>query len=520
MSSCIPVVIDVFAFTVEFRAVGARRSATFLRTRLARVLCPHASALEPVRPPRHYSADGDLILRRTVDDVDVLVIGTGQAGVPLATRLAGAGRRVAIVERAAAGGTCVNYGCTPTKTMVASARAAHVARTAGRLGVRVADVQVDFAAVVRRKDDMVREWRTGVEKRLADAGDRLELVRGHARFVGPRTVRVDGRTIAANAVVINVGARPASPPIDGLETVSALDNASIMELDALPEHLLVLGGGYIGCEFGQMFRRFGARVTIIEHGAHLLGREDVDISDAIEQVFRAEDIALRFGHGVARVEPCGGGIAVTLASDERIEGSHLLVAAGRQPNTDDLGCAAAGIVCDERGAIRVDDRFRTSAEGVYAVGDVNGGPQFTHTAWDDHRILFDLLEGRDRSAAGRLVPYTVFTDPQVARVGISEREAAAGGLRVEVGQYEFGSIARARELDERAGIVKVLVDADSERILGAAIVGIEAGELIHILLALMRADAPARALVDAQIVHPTLAEGVQGALMNIPRYAL
>jgi pyruvate/2-oxoglutarate dehydrogenase complex dihydrolipoamide dehydrogenase (E3) component len=455
-----------------------------------------------------------------LDRVDVLVIGTGQAGVPLAARLAGAGRTVVIVERSATGGTCVNYGCTPTKTMVASARAAHVARTADRLGVHAADVRVDFRAVIRRKDDMVREWRASAEQRLAQAGDRLELIRGHARFVGPRTVRVDDRTIAADTVVINAGARAVMPPIDGLDTVPALDNASLMELDVLPDHLLVLGGGYIGCEFGQMFRRFGAPVTVIDHGPHLLAREDVDVSEAIEQVFRAEDVELRFGHAARTVEPCGAGVAVTLASGERIEGSHLLVAAGRRPNTDDLGCDAAGIACDERGAIRIDDRFRTSADGVYAVGDVTGGPQFTHAAWDDHRILFDILEGRDRSAAGRLVPYTVFTDPQVARVGLSEREAAANGVRCDVGRTDFGRIARAREVDEPAGLIKVLVDPDSERILGAAIVGIEAGELIHIVVALMQAGPSARAFVDSQVVHPTLAEGVQNALMRIPRYAL
>jgi pyruvate/2-oxoglutarate dehydrogenase complex dihydrolipoamide dehydrogenase (E3) component len=451
--------------------------------------------------------------------VDVLVIGTGQAGVPLAVRLAGAGRTVVLVERAAAGGTCVNYGCTPTKTMVASARAAHVARTAARLGVHAADVRVDFAAVIRRKDDMVREWREGVEKRIAGAGERLTFVRGHARFVASRTIDVDGRTFEADVVVINVGARPVLPPVEGLDAVPSLDNAKIMALDALPAHLLVLGGGYIGCEFGQMFRRFGADVTIIDQGPHLLGREDVDVSGALEQTFRDEGIDLRLGHGVRRVDRAAAGVAVTLATGDRVDGTHLLVAAGRRPNTDDLGCDAAGITCDERGAIQVDDRFRTSAEGVYAVGDATDGPQFTHSAWDDHRILFDILEGRDRSAAGRLVPYTVFTDPQVARAGLSEREAATRGTPFELGTLPFGSIARAREIDERAGIVKLLLDPASERILGAAIVGAEAGELIHIVVALMLAGAPARVLVDGQVVHPTLAEGVQSALLRMPRYA-
>ncbi|MGH7507763.1 MAG: mercuric reductase [Longimicrobiales bacterium] len=451
---------------------------------------------------------------------DVVVIGTGQAAVPLATRMAAAGRRVALIERQTLGGTCVNTGCTPTKTMVASARAAHVARTAGRLGVRVDGVRVDFTAVIRRKRDIVRQWREGVERRIAEAGDRLTLTRGHARFVGPREVSVDGNRSTADTIVINTGARPVVPRLPGLDTVPWLDNARLMELDTLPAHLLVIGGGYIGCEFGQMFRRFGSDVTIVDHNAHLLSREDLEVSGAIEEVFRNEGVALRLGAAATSVRCDGARVGLTLASGEVLEGSHLLVAVGRQPNTDDLGCDAAGIGRNERGAIRVDDRFRTTADGVFAVGDVTGGPQFTHSAWDDHRILFDILEGRDRSAANRIVPYTVFTDPAVARVGLSEREAAAKGIAFEKGELPFGHVARAIEVDEKAGVVKVLVDPETEHILGAAIVGLDAGELIHIFVALMNAGATAASLVRAQIVHPTLAEGAQSALMRIGRYAL
>jgi pyruvate/2-oxoglutarate dehydrogenase complex dihydrolipoamide dehydrogenase (E3) component len=450
---------------------------------------------------------------------DVLVIGTGQAAVPVATRLAAEGRTVAVFERAALGGTCVNTGCTPTKTMVASARAAHVARTAARLGVHVDAVRVDFPAIIARKRAMVQQWRDGVQGRLDAAGEGLTLVRGHAAFVAERTVEVDGTRYSGDTVIIDTGGRAVVPKLSGLDRVPWLDNAGIMELDRLPEHLLVLGGGYIGCEFGQMFRRFGADVTIVDPNAHLLGREDVEVSDALEQVFRAEGVELRLGEAATGVVGEAGRIALTLSSGAQVSGSHLLVAVGRRPNTDELGCDAAGIALDERGAIRIDDRFRTTAEGVHAVGDVTGGPQFTHTAWDDHRILLDILEGRDRDNSGRIVPYVVFTDPQVARVGVSEREAAASGLAFEKAELPFGRIARAIEVDERAGLIKVLVDPETERILGAAIVGLDAGELIHVVVALMNAGAPAGSFVRGQVVHPTLTEGLQSALMKLDRYA-
>ncbi|MDH3497552.1 MAG: mercuric reductase [Gemmatimonadota bacterium] len=456
---------------------------------------------------------------------DVIIVGAGQAGVPLAARFAEAGRRVALIERAHVGGTCVNYGCTPTKTMVASARAAHMVRTAGRLGVHVGDVQVDLAAVVERKNRIVTEWRAGVERRLERAGDRLTLVRGNARFVGERLIGVNGTRYTADTIVLNVGARPATPNVPGLDRVPTLDSTGIMELRALPEHLIVLGGGYIGCEFGQMFRRFGAPVTIVHRGQHLLDREDSDVSVAIEDVFRREGIDLRLGVSASTASADQGGVRLQLTDGTAVTGSHALVAVGRVPNTGDLGCAAANIALDRRGFVTVDDAYRTSAAGVYAVGDVTGGPQFTHTSWDDHRILFDRLT-RDgdgspaRTRAGRLIPYCVFTDPQVARVGLSEREAADRGIACEVASMPFGAIARASELDETAGLLKVLLDPATERVLGAAIVGIEAGELIHIFSTLMQAGASPRAIVDAQAVHPTLAEGVQSLVMRLDRFAL
>lgn len=452
--------------------------------------------------------------------VDVLIIGSGEAGVPLAVRLANSGRQVALVERAFFGGTCANYGCTPTKTMVASARAAHVARTAARLGVRTAEVHVDFAAVVARKDSMVRRWRERAVRRLQGAGERLRVIEGPARFVGERELEVAGRRYRADIVIINTGARPAVPAIPGLEAVPWVDNHRVMELKELPRHLVVLGGGYIGCEFGQMFRRFGSAVTMIERDDHLLAYEDADISTSLEEVFRGEGIDLRRGTQVERVERAGDDIVVHFERQD-VRGSHLLVAVGRRANTDDLGCDAAGVALDRRGYVIVDDRYRTSTPGVFAVGDVAGGPQFTHSSWDDHRLLFDILLGRGtRGRADRSIPSTVFTDPQVAHVGLRESEARSRGMNVDVARMPFADIARAIETDETAGLMKLIIDPSDERILGVTLVGADAGELIHIFIPLIQARASARSIVDAEFIHPTFAEGVQSLVMSLPRYAL
>ncbi len=452
--------------------------------------------------------------------VDVLIIGSGEAGVPLAVRLANSGRHVALVERAFFGGTCANYGCTPTKTMIASARAAHVARTGARLGVRSGEIHVDFAAVVARKDSMVRRWRERAAHRLHGAGERLRVIEGPARFVGERELDVAGRRYRADVVIINTGARPAVPAIPGLEAVPWIDNHRAMNLKELPRHLVVLGGGYIGCEFGQMFRRFGSAVTIIERHDHLLAHEDADVSTALEEVFRGERIDLRRDVQVERVARAGDDIVVQFERQE-VRGSHLLVAVGRHANTDDLACDAAGIALDPRGYVIVDDRYRTSAAGVFAVGDVTGGAQFTHSSWDDHRLLFDILLDRGtRGRADRIVPYTVFTDPQVAHVGLREAETRARGMNVEVARMPFASIARAIETDETAGLMKLIIDASDERVLGATLVGADAGELIHIFIPLIQARASARSIVDAEFIHPTFAEGVQALAASLPHYAL
>jgi pyruvate/2-oxoglutarate dehydrogenase complex dihydrolipoamide dehydrogenase (E3) component len=294
-----------------------------------------------------------------------------------------------------------------------------------------------------------------------------------------------------------------------------------MELPELPRHLVVVGGGYIGCELAQAFRRFGADVTVVDPGAHLLGHEDPEVSEVIEEVFRSEGIDVRLGARAQAVEGGAGAVRVALEGGGGVDGSHLLVATGRRPNTDDLGADAAGVSLDARGFVQVDDHYRTSAEGVYAVGDCAGGPQFTHTAWDDHRLLFEVLAGRPgRGRRDRVIPYTVYTDPQVAGVGLTEREARAHAVEYEVASMPFGHIARALETDETAGLLKILVDPRSERVLGAAIVGAEAGELIHVFVALLAAGAPVRALVDLEAVHPSFAEGLQTLVMSLPRYTL
>jgi pyruvate/2-oxoglutarate dehydrogenase complex dihydrolipoamide dehydrogenase (E3) component len=454
-------------------------------------------------------------------DLDAIVIGSGQAAIPLATRLAARGKKVLLAERARLGGTCVNTGCTPTKTLIASARAAHVARTADRLGVRAGPVRVDFPAVVARKDAVVERWRSGVAKKIADAGERLTVVTGHARLVGERTVDVGGERHRAPVVVLNVGARAAVPPIPGLGEVPWLDNGKLLALRELPPRLVVVGGGYIGCELAQAYRRFGSEVTIVDPAPHLLGHEDEEASSAIEDAFRAEGIALRLGARIDAVSGGPGAVKVALGGGGSIEGTHLLVATGRRPNTDDLGCDAGGVKLDPRGFVAVDDHYRTSAPGVFAVGDATGGPQFTHVAWDDHRLLLDVLDGKPtRGRAGRVIPYTAYTDPQVAGVGMTEREAKAAKVRYEAASMPFGWIARATETGETAGTLKVLVDPGTERILGASIVGAEAGELIHVFAAVMQAGAPARAIVDMECVHPAFAEGLQSVLMRLERYAL
>jgi pyruvate/2-oxoglutarate dehydrogenase complex dihydrolipoamide dehydrogenase (E3) component len=457
---------------------------------------------------------------------DVIIVGSGQAAKPLALRMAKQGRRVVVFEATAVGGTCTNTGCTPTKTMIASARAAHVARTSGRLGIHARAVEVDLGQIVDRKDAIVHQSRSRIEASFAAAAPGLHVVRHHARFVGERTLEANGERYHAPIVVLDVGARAAIPPIAGLDSVQWLDNASLMTLRRVPEHLIIVGGGYIGCEMGQMFHRFGARVTIVHDGEQLLSHEDPEAAAAIEGVFRAEGIQLLLrsaGVEVKRNGPDGRGVSVRLAGGGEVHGSHLVVALGRRANTDGLGCEAAGVRLDARGNVVANEEYGTTAPGVYAVGDCIGGPQFTHTSWDDHRRLFDILTKPDvprQPRTARLIPYTVFTDPQLAGVGLTEKKAKALGVGYEVASMPLAHVARAIETDETAGVMKLLVDPGGDKILGVTLVAPDAGELLHIFVALMQAGASPRAIVDAEAVHPTFAEGVQSLVMRLPRYAL
>ena len=462
------------------------------------------------------------------DHYDVIIIGAGQAGGPFAGAAASSGRRTAIVERAHVGGTCINEGCTPTKTMVASARAADSARRAEEYGVRAGQVSVDMARVRARKARVVEEFRTNSERSLATAG--VELIRTSACFTGARRIalRADGiaRTITGDVVVINTGLRPGMPRIPGLDSVPYLTSTSIMELDVVPEHLLILGGGYVGVEFAQMFRRFGSRVTIVQHGPQLLPREDEDVAGAITAIFREDGIDVLLGSEVTSVERAGDAIVAsyrsgtasmrTAASDLR--GSHLLVATGRVPNTEDLGLADAGVQIDQRGFIPVNERLETSAPMTYAVGDVTGGPAFTHISYDDFRILrANVLEGRSATTTGRVVPYTVFTDPQLGRIGMTEWEARKAGRHIRVARLPMSRVARAIESAETRGVTKAIIDADSGRILGASVLGMEGGEIAAMLQVAMMGDLPYTALRDGIFSHPTLAESLNNLFMAMEK---
>jgi len=449
---------------------------------------------------------------------DAIAIGSGQAGNPLSAALADLGWKVALIERAELGGSCINTGCTPTKTMVASAQVAHYARDAARWGVRASGVSLDMPAVVARKNQKVQNGRAGVEKRI-DARPNVKLIRGQAKFSGPHQVQVGTEFFESEKIFIDTGTRPAIPHIPGIETVPFLTNATVMELQVVPEHLLVLGGGYIGLEFGQMFRRFGSRVTIVHNAGRIMPREDADIASALQKVLEAEGVAFRLNITTKRVENRNGAIALTVESGGRtdtLQASHLLVATGRKPNTDDLGLEAAGVATDARGYVKVNGRLETNVPGVWALGDVKGGPAFTHISYNDYQIVYaNLIEGKNLSIENRYLPYALFTDPQLGRVGITEAEARASGRKFKMGTFPMSSVSRAIERDETAGLMKIIVDAQSDRILGAAILGSEGGETVQILGAMILADAPYTVLKGAVYIHPTLAEGFFGLMDSV-----
>ncbi len=452
-----------------------------------------------------------------------IIIGTGQAGKPLAIALANAGWKTAVIERAHVGGTCINVGCTPTKTMVASARVAYLARRAADYGVHTGDVTVNLSEVRTRKQTVVDSFRGGGQRAL-ERTDNLDLLFGEASFAGPTAITVrmnDGQTrqLIAKKIFINTGGRPAIPKLDGIESVPVLDSTSIMELDETPRHLLVLGGGYIGLEFGQMFRRFGSDVTIVQRASQLLGREDQDVADEVLKIIHEDGIEVLLNTEAMRVTRDSDDrihLTVRTPDGERtISGSHLLTAAGRAPNTEALNLKAAGIETDKAGFITANERLETIVPGVYALGDVKGGPQFTHISYDDYRIIrANLLEGGNATVNDRFVPYTVYIDPQLGRVGLSESEARGKGLNIKVAKMPMSFVARALEMSESRGLMKVILDGETNRILGCAILGIEGGEIMSMIQIAMMGRLPYTALKDAIFAHPTLAESLNN-LLNI-----
>ena len=455
---------------------------------------------------------------------DAIVIGAGQAGGPLSTALANAGWKTAIIERVHVGGTCINEGCTPTKTMVASARVAYLARRGADYGVHTGPVTIDMVKVRQRKRDIVDSFRSGSERSIERAAG-LDLLMGEASFTGPKTLEVllnagETRQLTASAIFINAGERPAKLALAGIENVPTLDSTSIMELDTVPEHLLIIGGGYVGLEFGQMFRRFGSQVTVIQRGAFLLSREDPDVAGEVVHILREDGIEVLLETKPVRVEQTAQGTihltVQTPAGERTLSGSHLLAAAGRVPNSDWLNLDAAGIQTDKRGSIQVNERLETNVPGIYALGDVKGGPAFTHISYDDFRIIrTNLLENGKASTHERLVPYTVFIDPQLGRVGMSETEARAHGHNIKVAKMPMNYVARALEVDESRGFMKAVVDAGTGQILGCAVLGIEGGEIMAVLQMAMMGKVPYTVLRDAVFAHPTLAESLNNLFSTL-----
>ena len=448
---------------------------------------------------------------------DAIIIGSGQAGNPLSSALTERGWTVALIEKSYLGGTCINTGCTPTKTMIASAQVAHYARMGKKWGVNTSGVNVDLPAIVTRKNAVVQGFRDGQQRRV-DKHPKLHLYRGVARFLSPRQVQVGDEILESDKIFIDTGTRPAPSRIQGIGSTGYLTNESLMELQEVPEHLIVLGGGYIGLEFGQMFRRFGSRVTIVHRSGQILGREDSDVAVALQKALEAEGIEFHLNANSKKVEKQNSEIILTIetaetAGSQTVRGSHLLAATGRVPNTDDLGIDKAGIAIDSRGYIKVNEKLETSAPGIWALGDVTGGPAFTHISYNDYQIVYgDLIEGKNLTTVNRYVPYSLFTDPQLGRVGMTEKEARASGRKLKIGTYPMSSVSRAIERDETTGFMKIIIDAETDRILGASILGVEGGETVQILGAMILADAPYTVLKGAVFIHPTLVEGLFGLL--------
>ena len=441
---------------------------------------------------------------------DAVIIGTGQAGPSLAQRMTQAGMKTAIIERKLFGGTCVNVGCIPTKALVASARAAHMARRGSDFGVAIeGPITVDMKRVKARKDAIVKQSNDGVTSWLKTM-ENLTVYEGHGRMESANSVRVNGDLLEAEKVILNVGGRAIVPDMPGVDEVDYLTNSSILEVDFLPEHLIIIGGSYIGLEFAQMYRRFGSRVTVVEMGPKLIGREDDEVSAVVQEILENEGIDVRLNAECIGLARRGGGVAVTAScepGDEEIIGSHVLLAVGRRPNTDDLGLEAAGVETDARGYIVVDDELRTNVPGIWAIGDVNGRGAFTHTSYNDFEILAaNMFDDDPRRVSDRITTYGLFIDPPLGRVGMTETQVRESGRKALVAKMMMARVARARERSETQGFMRILIDAESQRILGATILGIGGDEIIHSLLDVMYADAPYTVIQRAVHIHPTVTE--------------
>jgi len=442
---------------------------------------------------------------------DAIIVGSGQAGVPFSYRLADHGWTVALVEKGKLGGTCINTGCTPTKTMIHRAQVAHYARNAARWGVVAHDVSADLPRIVAQKDALINGQRDRHEKRIASR-PKMHLYRGEARFVGPRQLSVEGEVLESARIFINTGARPSIPRISGLESVDYLTNETILDLTALPRHLIVLGGGYVGLEFGQMFVRFGSQVTVVEDTGQIVPREDPEVAAELQKALEVEKMAFLLNARATSVARHGDSVVLTVegaGGRSTVSGSHLLVATGRRPNTDHLEVEKGGVEIDKFGFVRVNGRLETNVPGIWALGDVKGGPAFTHISYNDYQIVYaNLIEGKNLSIDHRLVPYCVFTDPQLGGVGMTEKEARAKGYKLKIGRVPMKSVARAIERDETAGLMKIVVDAANDRVLGARILGVEGGEVVHALYVVMLGNLPYTLLKGAVFIHPTLVEGL------------
>jgi pyruvate/2-oxoglutarate dehydrogenase complex dihydrolipoamide dehydrogenase (E3) component len=451
--------------------------------------------------------------------LDVVIIGAGQAGIPLAHALAKAGKRVAIAERKDLGGSCVNFGCTPTKAVVASARAAYLARRAAVFGLRVPRVEIDFPAVLDRARSILMDSRAGI-RRGFEKSDNPRLVRGHARLEGREgrlfRIRIGKESLRARQVVLDTGTRSDLGSIRGLSSIPFLHASNWLDQTELPRHILFAGGGYIALEMGQFYRRMGSRVTIVDGGDQILKSEDRDIVERLQHLLESEGIQFRLNCRVTRVVERRGGLAVTVEKEgarEVFTASHLFVSAGRLANTDDLGLETVGLKPGAQGVLRVDERLATRVPGIWAAGDIRGGPMFTHTSWDDHRILLSQLAGDGkRTTRRRIVPYAVYTDPELGRVGATEEELRKAGRDIRVGRFEMRGNGKARERSETRGCIKVVVDAKTKKLLGASVLASDGSELVHVYVALMNADVPVSVLRDAIQIHPTLSEALQSAV--------